>query len=252
MAERLFDWTIRNIQLTADTPGDDNLASRHKPYQTLISGRGTAEERAWVFLLLARQQGLDVVPLGLEDPATKKVRPWLSALALGDDLYLFDCRLGLPIPGPTPGSIATLAQLTADPQLLRNLDLDAEHPYPVTAEDLQHVVAFVEGSPASLSYRMALVESRLAGKHKMALTSPGTKLAQRIQKLPGIQDVRLWKLPFDVAPPGFGHARGSAPPCARWCCFRPCRPWAADGLCTFWGSSRETRCEDQLSERPPA
>jgi hypothetical protein len=193
VAERLFDWTIRNIQLEPDAE-----ASRRRPYETLLFGRGTALERAWVFMLLARQQGLDVVLLGLADESGGAVRPWLPALVLGDDLYLFDCRLGLPIPGTSPGSVATLAQVAADEQLLRGLDLDEDHPYPVRAEDVQQVVALVEGSPASLSRRMALVEARLAGKHRMKLTSPGSELAERVAKLPHVAQAKLWTVPFEV------------------------------------------------------
>ena len=59
-AEALFDWTVRNIQLDAD-----GKATPQRPWQTLMYGHGTAEQRAWVFALLCRQQGLDVVMLGL-------------------------------------------------------------------------------------------------------------------------------------------------------------------------------------------
>jgi tetratricopeptide (TPR) repeat protein len=199
VAERLFDWTVRNIQLEDDSKVGDKSGLRHWPFETLLYGRGTALERAWVFILLARQQGLDVVMLGLADAEGKSVRPWLPALVLGDDLYLFDCQLGLPVPGPTPGSVATLAQVVADDTLLRRLDLAKDHRYPVTADDLKHVVAYVEGSPAGLSHRMALVESRLTGKHKMKLTSPGSSLAERVEKLPHVAEVKLWPVPFEVA-----------------------------------------------------
>jgi hypothetical protein len=152
-----------------------------------------------VFILLARQQGLDVVMLGLADEDGKSVRPWLPALVSDDNLYLFDCRLSLPIPGPVPNSVATLAQVMADEKLLGRLDLDADHPYPVRPDDLKHVMAYVEGSPASLSHRMALVESRLTGKHKMKLTSPGSTLADRIKRLPHVAEVKLWPVPFEVS-----------------------------------------------------
>lgn len=205
VAERLFDWTVRNIQLEPSEPvaskgsADNKAAIKHRPYETLLLGRGDAMERAWVFILLARQQGLEVVYLGLGDEMGKNVRPWLPALALDGELYLFDSRLGLPIAGAEPGSIATLSQVVADPALLTKLDLDSEHPYPVRADDLKHVVAFVEGSPGSLSQRMALVESRLAGKNRLALTSLASATAERVKKLPHVAEVRLWPYPFEVA-----------------------------------------------------
>ncbi len=197
VARRLFDWTVRNIKLEPDASGDESKRVRHRPFETLLFGRGTAIERAWLFILLARQQGLDVVYLGLADNEGA-VRPWLPALVQGDKLYLFDTALGLPIPGPTPDSVATLDQVIADDGLLRKLDLDAEHPYPVNAADLKHVVAYVEATPPALSRRMALVESRLTGNRKMNLTSPGSTLAERVAKIPHVAEVKLWPLPFEV------------------------------------------------------
>ncbi len=197
VAERLFDWTVRNVQLEKNADSQAR-ANPHRPYETLLLGRGTALDRAWVFMLLARQQGLDTVMLALGDPASHDARPWLRALFAGGELHLFDCRLGLPIPGPQGQGIATLSQVVADEQLLRGLDLDADHAYPVGAEDLRHVIGYIEGSPVNLSHRMALVESRLVGKHKTVLTSPGSKLAERLRQVPQLADVQLWPWPFVI------------------------------------------------------
>jgi hypothetical protein len=198
VARQLFDWTVRNIQLDADG-GDPSTTRRHHPFETLLFGRGDALDRAWVFMLLARQQGLDVVLLALPDAEGKNLRPWATALVSDGQLYLFDCRLGLPIPGPGGKGVATLEQVAAEDGLLRTLDVDAEHPYPVKAADLDGVVALVEASPQSLSRRMALVESKLSGKHKLVLTSPGASLAERVKKLKHVSDARLWPHPFEIA-----------------------------------------------------
>ena len=60
-AKSLFDWTVRNIQLDADGPNRVPLF----PWETLLFGHGTATERAWVFILLARQVGIDAAMLGM-------------------------------------------------------------------------------------------------------------------------------------------------------------------------------------------
>ncbi len=198
VAERLFDWTVRNIQLEADVAAPTKGSPRHRVFQTLLLGRGSATDRAWVFMLLARQQGLDIVLLAGTDESGKSQRPSLCALASGGELYLFDCGLGLPIPGPQGHGVATLSQVAADEQLLRRLDLDSEHPYPLKAADLARVVACIEASPEDLSRRMALVEGRLSGKHKLTLTSPGSTLAERLKKIPHITDATLWSWPFEV------------------------------------------------------
>ena len=198
VAERLFDWTVRHIELEPDKPAAPEVI-RHRPFEILLYGRGTAAERAWIFMLLARQQGLDVVMLAPASASDKKSGRSLPALASGGELYLFDPALGLPIPGAGGKGVATLSAAIADPQLLRRLDLDAEHPYPLRAEDLEQVVAYVEGSPIELSRRMALVESRLAGKHKMAIVAQASAVAERVSKIPHVSDARLWPVPFEIA-----------------------------------------------------
>lgn len=133
-AERLFDWTIRNIQLerlppmpaeeaagpgTGPSPsliagvgsaanermplpaaarGEPGPGYRHDPWQTLLLGHGDAWERARVFIALGRQQDLEIVMLATEDPQTNRPpSPWLPALFLDEKLYLFDALIGWPI-----------------------------------------------------------------------------------------------------------------------------------------------------------
>lgn len=201
-AEALFDWTVRNIQLDA---ADQGVSQR--PWQTLMSGHGTAEQRAWVFALLCRQQGLDVVMLGFapkaeandaaEGEQTGPPMPtfWLPALALDGQLYLFDSRLGLAIPGADKKGVATLAEVQQNASLLRQLDLDGS-PYPVTEEQLRHVVAYVVADPFDLTRRVRQVESRLAGGDRLVLSARAMELADRIKKYPGVNDVQIWDVPF--------------------------------------------------------
>ncbi len=198
VAERLFDWTVRNIDLDGDARASQLKSHPHVPTQILLFGRGDALERAWIFILLARQQGLDAVQLGLADDGGRNLRPWATAVLGGGQLYLFDCELGLPIPGPDGKGVATLEQVVADDSLLRRLDLDEGHPYPVRSDDLKHVVAYVEASPNSLSARMALLESRLIGKRKLVLTSPASGLVERVEGMPHVAEAKLWPRPFEV------------------------------------------------------
>jgi hypothetical protein len=211
-AKNLFDWTIRNIQLEADTKDRIPLF----PWEALYFGRGTALERAWVFILLARQEGLDAVLLALADPAEntpiargiRPLQPWCVAVLVEGRAYLFDPLLGLPIPakdgikrdvqGRLELQPATLEEVVADESLLRRLDLDADNPYPVQAADLKNVVALVEASPSSLSCRMKLVESRLAGRQKMILTASATRQAERWKALAHISRAQLWLLPYET------------------------------------------------------
>lgn len=211
-AKNLFDWTVRNIQVEPD--GGSSTAERviQTPWETILLGKGSVWERAWVFLLMARQQGLDVFVLGLPakgDTSGVKVEPWALALWTRDQLYVFDPALGLPIPGPggiqlnEQGELdikpATLAQLAADEGLLKQLQVDGEHPYPVTSGQLAGAVALLEASPAYLEQKMALLESRLVGSERIVLSSSPSVEAARLKAAKQIKDVRLWTFPYEQA-----------------------------------------------------
>jgi hypothetical protein len=198
-ATALFDWTIRNIQLE---PDDRRLPRR--PWQTLLYGRGTADQRAWVFALLCRQQGLDVVLLGMpsapaadgkagENSTAKKF--WLPALFSEGNLYVFDTRLGLPIPGPNGKGVATLEQLRKDDALFRQLDVEGAK-YPLTADSLKNVEIDLVADPFSLSRRAAQLEVNLSGDDRLVLSTKPSALAERLKSVPGVNAIRLWSLPF--------------------------------------------------------
>lgn len=199
-ATSLFDWTVRNIQL--ETEGD---SAPRRPWQTLLYGRGTAEQRAWVFARLARQQGLDVVVLSIPPPGAGGESPsketsakfWLPALVSEGQLYLFDTRLGLPIPGPGGKDVATLEQVRKDDSLLRKLDLDASK-YPVSAESLKNVKIDLISDPFSLARRASQMEANLAGDDRLVLTAKPSELTGRLKSISGISAIRLWDFPFQT------------------------------------------------------
>ena len=220
-AATLFDWIVRNIQLEANSPQRIPLF----PWETLLFGHGTATERAWVFILTARQLGIDAAMLALEDgerdgkgeggevkgevarPAPRAPRPWCVGVLIEGKVYLFDPQIGLAIPAPKgigrdeSGQLtirpATLAQLGADEKLLRQMDVDATHVYGVKASDLKRVVVMLEASPIFLARRMELLESRLAGPRKMVVSISPSSQAER-WKAAALPAVQLWSLPFET------------------------------------------------------
>ena len=138
---KLSDWVVRNIYLMEElSPTEDEIEQqrlnseetawaagvrgtgyqRH-PWQTLMYGRGDYVDRAKVLLMLLNEVDLDAVMLCVGDKETPL--PWAVGVAIGDDYYLFDTKLGLPIPGKTPGSVATLKAARENADLLSSLDL---------------------------------------------------------------------------------------------------------------------------------
>lgn len=226
-AQALFDWTIRNVQLgeAVERPPGQPGRIRQVGWEALLMGRGVAEERAWVFVDLLRQQNIDAVVLAVpvgearkpeaaeageadgEASADARFAPWVVGVLHEEQLYLFDPALGLPVPaadgvvvdedGELTVRPATLAEVLDDPSLLEQLNVDDETTYPVDAEDLAGgVEALVVAQPASLSRRMALVQSKLVGEQRMVLACSPARIAARLENLDGIAGVRLWERPF--------------------------------------------------------
>ncbi|MDZ4658957.1 MAG: hypothetical protein SH868_15380 [Bythopirellula sp.] len=185
VASALFDWTIRNIQL--DDPALPGIV--HQPWQALMYGHGKSKQRAWVFAELCRQQQIDVAILASGDK-------WLTGVLADGELFLFDTKLGLPLRG-ADGKVATLTEIIAAPELLRKLDLDAEHPYPLTAEDLQNVRAEIVATPLQFSRRAAALQSMLKGEDFVVLMADADHLAELLKSLKGVTAVELWPFPYE-------------------------------------------------------
>ena len=202
-ATLLFDWTVRNVHLETRKDESDPFSSppgiAYQPWQALLHGQGTAEERAWVFAQLCRQKELDVVmlsfgPAGLPD----ELRAWLPALLLDGKLYLFDPKLGLPIPGPNRQSVATLEEAATDDSVLRQLDISPTQRYPLESSDLTNAVAYVSALPGELSRRMRLVEANLAGNQKARLIADPSSVADALSEIARVEKVQLWPFPWQT------------------------------------------------------
>ncbi len=210
-AGRLFDWVVRNIQLEASPrPGSGVVRVPQYPLETLFLGRGTASERAWVFILLARQQGIDAAMLAVPDAASPggPPRAWAVGVLSEGEIYLFDTQLGLPIAArdgvkrSASGALeirpATLAEAARDPSILRQLDLSTAQPYPVQASQLDKVVVLLEASPSYLTLRMKMIEGQLSGDDRMVLSAAPAAQAERFKACKHVGEVRLWPHPYQT------------------------------------------------------
>ncbi|MDB4766226.1 hypothetical protein OAG71_00915 [bacterium] len=215
----LFDWTVRNIYLLPELePSDEEIeqqrlsdakdpiaagvrftGTQRHPWQTLVVSRGDYVDRAKVFLMLARKAGLDAAMLTVGEDET----PWAVGVAVNDQYYLFDTKLGLPVATETLGQIATLKQLKDNPKLLSNLDLTLKESladdtkYWVSEDDLSTLAAKVYVVPESLSPRMKGLESSLVGENRLEL---GAFPSKQLDKLPAVDGVEkeLWDVEFET------------------------------------------------------
>ena len=193
---KAFDWLVRNMQLDPATSLGDPQSLPIFSWEALMLGHGDYLDRARNLILIARQRAIPVVMLGI-DRDDAEPEPWLPAALIGGQLYLFDTRLGLPLPDSAGEGVATLAELVENPGLLRECDTK-EFTYPIQADDLRNVVAMIDATPGYLSQRMKLVESALSGENKLTLTAQPSPLATRLRNVKGITRVIIWPYPYDT------------------------------------------------------
>ena len=158
-AERAFQWVMRQVVLHGDR------AEWVPSHYVLLGGQGSAQERALVFLTLLQQLGLDGCLVAFPGEGQSRPRLWAVGVLIEDkthrDIYLFDTRLGLPLPRRDGQGIATLAQLKAQPDVLRPLNADKESAYDVAPEQVRNAALYLAPSLSALAPRMKLLEDRL-------------------------------------------------------------------------------------------
>ena len=208
----MFDWVVRQIQLVPAgglaAPGLGQAEAR--PFDVLVRGMATEgengwSERGWVFMSLCRQLGLDsglvtYTPLGAKSPAV-----WCVAVLVDGTPYLFDPRLGLPIPGPGGDGVATLDEAMTDPAVLDRMDLNvADQPAYVTRGALlaspTRVGVLLDSSTHYFCPRMKLLQQRLAGKDVTILYRDPAEQRDTFNQALGrwAGKVTLWELPVRV------------------------------------------------------
>jgi hypothetical protein len=233
---RVFDWVVRQVELVpAGSLGSGRLGQAFaRPYDVLLRGMATEAqgfwaERAWLFMALCRQLGIDTGLLtytrgnvvepriagrgtGLDlDPTalTPRKAPklpviWICAALIDDQAYLFDARLGLEIPGPGGQGVATLAQALEDPAILERMNLPGQAPYATSRASLlassSKIGVLIDSSPGYFAPKMRLLQRELAGKYRTLLyRDPAEQRDHFTRVLAGRRgNIALWGLPLEV------------------------------------------------------
>jgi hypothetical protein len=184
LATAAFAWVAREVRL-------DNRAPQLVPPQYVLQrGWGSAVERALVFLTLLTQFGaydgkktdLTGCLLWVRDKPDAEPRLWACGVVAdkGGDLYLFDPRLGLPLPGPDGKGVATLAAVRKDPSVLAQLTT-GEHRYDVTAEQAQAAEAQVVFPLSALAPRMGYLQETLLPHARVRLATEAAAEVDRLK-----------------------------------------------------------------------
>ena len=210
----MFDWVVRNIQLDemvieltgealtkrakdfvdvptgdAATDGVDGPGYGKSPGQVLTTGKGDTWQKSRLFMLLCRQMGIDACLLNVLDRNDKtKVVPWTVGVLIGDQIFLFDMEMGIPLPSKDYRRVATLNEVLKDRTTLTQLryklseSTDADPDYRIQPKQLDQVIAWIDASPESLSQRMALLEPKLTGDFKVSIATKPSELKKKLEK----------------------------------------------------------------------
>ncbi len=202
---KVFQWVCRNVTLR----GGDDYDYPVTLYEAVVIGRAAPRDRASVMAAILKQMRIDSVVLTPKSAADANA-PWLFGALVQDDCWLFDLRLGLPVPRgdvdvaqrfTTP---AALQSLREHPEWLAALSPRAEQPYPLSPEDLNALRVEAVVSTQGWSPRMWAMEQLLPGETLCVLyDAPGT-----IDQQPGVferlaagfpetkpADIGLWEYP---------------------------------------------------------
>lgn len=209
-AMRLFDWTVRNIALQSEQANlpqgmpQPNLpfgmimegpGYRQTDYETLWRGVGDWQQRSGVFVHLCMQAGIPAAMLTTQSDETGSLSPWCVGVLIGDQIYLFQPQLGLPIPGPDQVGIATLQDARKDASVMRRLNVAGFFDFPLSRTDIQQSVALLNVRAETLSPRMHALQSSLTGDRRMTLWIDANDVARRFDAVSGIAGVRIWMVP---------------------------------------------------------
>jgi len=211
VALRLFDWTVRNI---AQQPLDLNqpvpnatlplgmkfnaAGYRQTPLQTLFRGTGDALQRCGTFMGLCRQADLPACLLATAPSAASSTQPqpWAVGVLIGQEVYLFDCALGIPIVGPGQVGIATLAQARRDATVLRRMNVPGWFDYPLQKDDIQQCVALLMMSPESISGRARQLQESLTGDLRLGVYDDPQAIVEAFVANAGIATAKIWETPI--------------------------------------------------------
>ncbi|MEM6471395.1 MAG: hypothetical protein AAF802_17670 [Planctomycetota bacterium] len=210
-ATRLFDWTVRNVALEYDIPASPappgpsfsfgmkfrGAGYRQTDYQTAMRGIGDALQRAGVFTQLCRQAGITAAVLATIDGQTGELKPFCIGVLVADELYLFEPKLGIFVPGPGQVGIATLSEARRDALVLRRLGIAGldQFTYKTTKSDVQQCAALINVLPEAVALRMKKLQGGLTGNRRMVVYVDADQMAAQLDAVTGISSVRLWDVP---------------------------------------------------------
>jgi hypothetical protein len=199
-AKSVFGWVIRQIQLREPSRPIPMLPTEF----VLRRGWGTSLERALAFLAMLQQVEVPGCMLAYREAAADpRLTYWIPGALIDREIYLFDTRMGIPLPAPEGDGIASLRQVRTHPKPFASLALDEKHSYDVTAEQAQRAEILLTLPLSALAPRMKLLDTALAGRQKLRASGDWVTLRQEFETATAGQriPIRFWGESGDPAAP---------------------------------------------------
>ena len=174
-----FGWVMRQAAL------QEGASSAFPPDFVLRRGWASSAERALVFVALLPHLGIDgcMIVIPGPDGGQRGSRYWIPGALIDNEIYLFDTRMGMPLPGSKAGSIATLREVRQHPEVLQSLSFDDKHRYDVTPDDVRRAEVCVAAYLSAVSPRMAHLEGLLAASNnKVSLSVDPAAVLERFRE----------------------------------------------------------------------
>ena len=223
LAQLGFAWVCRQVYLNPwliEVEPGVAVGTALPPTAVLRRGYGSGLERAYVFLALLQQLGIDGCLIGPPDAATKpsvlvvngpdgkpltgapKGPFWAVGARVAGDVLLFDPWRGQQLPG-------TLAQLKANPDPLKPWFEDKANVWGVTPDDVKKATAFLAVPVSSLSPRMAKLDEKLTAEKptdRVRLAIDPAALRTAFADQAKVPEVKFW----NPADDRFAYGRATA------------------------------------------
>lgn len=188
----IFQWLVQNVSLVEDTADRLPLTL----FDVLMTGRGTAEDRAWVFAECLRQQQIDAVIVKTDaerqEGRSQDEAMWLLAVLLDNDSMVFDPEIGVAVQSAEN-------VLVTSPKAMKLQELQSH-------ERWQKPTVEIIAQHAAFAPRMLVLQEQLAAEDSAVLYEELTggisdilPLTERIATGSGsviaAEDVAIWNFP---------------------------------------------------------
>ncbi|HMF13075.1 MAG TPA: hypothetical protein VKE94_12245, partial [Gemmataceae bacterium] len=184
-ANAAFAWAVCQVRLIEAREDANPLPVDY----VLRRGFGTPLERGLVFLELLRQFEVSGCLLAVQEPGPTGFPLWACGALVGRDIYLYDPRMGIPLPGPNGKGVATLADAQKNPEVLKQLSVDGADRYDVTAELAGNACIYLALPLSALAPRMRYLEKELRDPDVPAPVVPGHFGADAVRTIQLFEDV---------------------------------------------------------------